>query len=59
LPSCAACLCDQAFTQQGGRAAKVVASQLGATGRTVDLIESLVDASGNSDVVQPDRRAAA
>jgi 3-deoxy-D-manno-octulosonic-acid transferase len=39
------CLCDPEFTQQqGGRAAKVVASQLGATGRTVDLIEGSLDA---------------
>jgi 3-deoxy-D-manno-octulosonic-acid transferase len=54
------CLCDHEFTeQQGGRAAKVVASQLGATGRTVDLIESLVGASSGDVVAMPDRRAAA
>ena len=55
------CLCEPEFVQtQGLRAASVVASQLGATGRTVDLIESLVESAiDGATVVVPERRSAA
>ncbi len=43
------CLADEKFAGElGRRAAAVVASQLGATGRTVDLIDTLLSESGLS-----------
>jgi 3-deoxy-D-manno-octulosonic-acid transferase len=51
------CLADPRFAQdQGARAARVVASQLGATGRTVDLLDALFEPGPTAAA---DRRTAA
>ncbi len=51
------CLDDPPFAEAlGARARRVVASQLGATARTVDLLDALV--TGASSTVAKDRAAA-